>query len=111
MSNICILSGLEIPKGKQNIEHLVPKSRVPKYIANNPYNLYPAHKVINCIKGNLLPCEFERTKYSLAYHALQSWHIKSDDREFIRRTIENWETEYQPDWCSICLLKCKEKTR
>ena len=111
MANTCILSGLEIPKGKQNIEHLVPKSRVPKYIANNPYNLYPAHKVINCIKGNLLPCEFEERKFSLSYHALESWRMKSDDREFVRRTIENWEKNYQPDWCSICLLQCREKMR
>lgn len=108
---ICILSGLEIPRGKKNLEHLVPRSRAPRYITNNPLNHFPAHKVINCIKGNLLPCEFEEEKFELSYHAIHNWHIRSDDREFVRHAIQNWENNYHPDWCKLCLLKCKEHSR
>ena len=111
MGKICILSCLEIPTGKYNKEHLVPRSRVPARIANNPLNIHPCHKVLNCIKGNLLPCEFEEMKYSLSYHAIEAWNIKNEDKDFVRRAIINWEHNYQPNWCDICLLNCKGKQR
>ena len=108
---VCILSGLEIPKGKQNREHLCPKSRVPRFIWDNPANIFPAHKVVNSIKANLMPCEFEEVKYSLTYHALQAWKIKPDDREFLQRTLQNWEHNYHPNYCDICLIQCKQRTK
>lgn len=108
MKKTCFLSGLEIPKGKQNIEHYVPRSRAPKFITSNPMNLFPAHKVINCIKGNLLPCEWEYTKYELSYKAVHNWHIRNDDREFVKQAIKNWET-YIINPCQYCLLQCKTK--
>lgn len=107
----CILSGLEIRKGCMTKEHLVPRARAPKYITNNPANIFPADKIINNIKGAYLPCEWEEIKYSLTYHALESWHIKITDREFLQRALINWEKNYKPDFCNICLLDCKEKQR
>lgn len=111
MSDICILSGLEIPKGKQNREHLVPKSRAPQRITCNPLNIFPAHKVINSIKSDLLPCEWDESKWDLCFRAVHNWHIKEDDKDFIRQAIINWEKCYQPNFCEICLLKCKQKQR
>lgn len=111
MAETCILSGLEIPKGERNIEHLVPKSRTQKRIWNNPANLFPSHRVVNSIKGNLLPCEFEETKYELTYHAIQSWRIKPAQRDFLREALYNWENYYHPNYCDICLLRCNQRTK
>lgn len=102
----CILSGLEIPEGKETKEHLVPKSRLTS-LADVSSNIFPAHKVLNCMKGDLLPCEFETIKYELAIRALCDWHIKEADREFIRKTVANWYDGYKPDWCKICIINCK----
>lgn len=106
----CILSGLEIPEGKGTKEHLVPKSRIPMF-AHTTGNIFPAHKVMNCMKGDLLPCEFEKLKYDLAIKALYDWHIKEPDREFIRKALANWYDGYSPDWCKICILNCNGKQR
>lgn len=107
----CILSGLEIRKGCSSIEHLVPKSRADRIITLDKRNMFPADKIINCLKASYLPCEFEEIKYSLTYHALESWHLRGSDREFLQRTLINWEKNYKPDWCEICLLNCKGKLR
>ena len=106
----CILSGLEIPKGKENREHLVPRSRMYRFV-NSPSNIFPAHKIINCMKGDLLPCEFEQLKYQIATKALYKWHIKEADRDFIRDAVINWNEGYRPNWCDICILNCKGKQR
>ena len=107
----CILSGLEIRKGYMTKEHLVPKARAPKYITDNPANIFPADKIINNLKGAYLPCEFEEVKYSLTYHALEAWKLKTADREFLQRTLINWEHNYHPDFCNICLINCKNRQR
>lgn len=107
----CILSGLEIRKSCLTKEHLVPRARAAKYITHNPANIFPADKVVNNIKGAYLPCEFEELKYNLTYHALESWKLKFSDREFLQRTLINWEQNYKPDWCEICLLNCKGRQR
>lgn len=109
--SVCILSGLEIPKGRHTVEHYVPRSRAPSYITGNKRNIFPAEKTINNIKGNLLPCEFERLKYVLSYHAIRYWHIKQTDKEFVLKAIENWNKGYAPDYCNLCLLNCKERQR
>ena len=106
----CVLSDLEIPKGKQNIEHYIPKSRVPKYIWSNPYNLFPAHQVVNSIKSNLMPCEFEEKKFDLTYHAMYNWRIRFADREFLQKTLEHWE-EWHRNPCDLCLLNQKCNSR
>ena len=102
---LCVLSGLEIPKGQKTIEHYVPKSRAPKCIWNNPQNIFLAQKTLNFIKGNLLPCEFEEQKFDLTYHAMYNWHIRQAERNFLKQTLEHWE-EWYHDPCKLCLLKC-----
>ena len=105
MSEVCILSGLEIPRGQRTIEHYVPKSRAPRYIWSNPRNLFPAIKIINNMKGNLLPCEWQDTKLALAHKAYMNWHLRHDDKEIIKAAIENWHRlVFNP--CEKCLLRC-----
>lgn len=106
----CILSGLDIPDGKGNLEHLVPRGRVYPLI-NGRSNVFPALKIINSIKGNLLPCEFEKLKYKLADKALNDWNIKQVDRNLIREAMIRWDEGYNPNWCDICILNCKERQR
>lgn len=106
----CILSGLEIPEGKETREHLVPRSRLICRV-DDPSNIFPAHKIINCMKGDLLPCEFENLKYHIATKALNRWHIKQSDKNFIMEAVLNWNQGYNPDWCDICILNCKGRQR
>ena len=110
MGDICVLSNLEIPKGKQNIEHYAPKSRTQKHIWNNPANWFPAHKVVNSIKGNLFGCEFEEQKFDLTLYAMYNWKVKKEDKDFLKRTLEHWE-EWHRNPCDICLLKCNGRQR
>lgn len=86
MSKICFLSGLEIPPGKYSKEHYVPISRAPRFITSNPANIFPAHRIINHIKQNFLPCEWEDKKWNLTYHALHDWNLKQADKYFVART-------------------------
>lgn len=107
----CILSGLDIHKDDASTEHLVPKSRVPQRIWNNPQNLFKAHYILNSIKSDFLPCEFEEEKYNLAFYALNHWKLDPKNRNFIERAIQNWQDGYKPNWCNLCLLKCKENQK
>lgn len=107
----CILCGLEIPRGKVSREHLVPKSRACTRITYNPKNIFPAAKIINSLKADLLPCEFWEQKYQLSYKAIKDWNIRREDKDYIRRAVINWQKGYQPNWCKICLLSCKGRNR
>ena len=104
----CFLCGLEIPPGRFSWDHYVPKSLAPIEIVNSPFNKFPAHKVINSMKSNLLPCVWEDRKWDLAWYAIQEWNLKTADRNFIRRALVNWET-YTLDPCHFCLLSCKRE--
>lgn len=105
---ICVLSGLEIPKIKASREHYVPRSRVPKYIWNNPRNIFWTHYMLNAVKSNYLGCEWEDLKFALTYKAIKNWNLKSDDREFLINAMNNWE-QYKTNPCDLCILKCKTK--
>ena len=109
MSKICFLSGLEIPPGKYSKEHYVPVSRAPHFITSDPANIFPAHKIINHIKQNFLPCEWEDKKWNLTYRALTTWNLKQADKVFVARTLQNWEN-YHLDPCKYCLLHCLTPT-
>lgn len=110
MNLTCVLSGLEIPPGKENQEHLCPKSRVPKTVWSDPRNIFWAHRVMNTIKGNFMPCEWERAKFDLTYHALQKWNLHKTDKQFLKRALEYWDG-WHMDACGLCLLKCKERQK
>lgn len=99
MGDVCFLTGIEIPNGKHSKEHYVPKSRA-KYIAQHPYNIYPAIKIFNHIKGNLMPCEWESQKYDLIYHAYKNWHIKPADKKLLRQAL-NGMPKINP--CEYCI--------
>jgi hypothetical protein len=107
MAKICFLSGLEIPKGKMSIEHYAPKSRIPKHLAQQSYNLFPAIKVINFAKGNLMPCEWhEQREYRLEY-AYHNWKLKSEDRKIIRKALDKGLPNINP--CDYCI--CAKHTQ
>ena len=110
MSQICVISGLEIPAGQESIEHWIPRSRAPRRIWNNPRNLYPAQYMLNAVKNNYLGCEWEDMKYTLTYNAVKRWKIQDEDRDFLLRAIKNWES-YHINPCDLCLFHCKEKDR
>ena len=67
MAEKCFLSGLDIGKGQLTKEHVVPKSRVPAYIATSPFNIQPAIKVFNNMKADMFLCEWEDKKIELCH--------------------------------------------
>ena len=99
MAHVCFLSGIEIPKGKYSREHYCPKSRLEN-LAQHPYNILPAIKIFNHIKGSLMPCEWEEQKYDLIYHAYYNWHIKRDDKKLLRQAL-NGMPKINP--CEYCI--------
>lgn len=99
MGEICFLSGIEIPNGKRSTEHYAPKSRI-KTLAQHPYNIVPAIKIFNHIKGSLMPCEWEEQKYDLIYHAYKNWHIKLSDKKLLRQAL-NGMPKINP--CEYCI--------
>lgn len=103
----CVLSGLDIPSGKSTREHVAPKSKVPRFIAQQPYNIRPAIKIINNIKGNLFLCQWEDMKLDLCYHALYSYKLRPCDKHILRDAIEKFENEPRPEACEICI--CAQK--
>lgn len=100
MAQICFLSGIEIPKGKFSMEHFAPRSRLPEQIAQHPYNIYPAIKIFNFIKGNRMPCVWERDKYHLVLHAYYNWNIKPSDKQLLRKAL-NGMPKINP--CEYCI--------
>ena len=104
MSHICFLSGLEIPKGKLSREHYSPKSLITRNFHYTKNNIFPAHKLINEIKGNILPCKWEQKKFDRVLFAIEHYDLRSADREFCRKTLENWET-YRINPCQWCIMQ------
>lgn len=104
MAEICFLSGLEIPKGKKSTEHYFPKSLIPYNMRFDKRNLFSAHKVINTIKSNLKPCRWEEKKFDRVWYAIQHYDLRTSDREFCKKTLENWET-YRQNPCVWCIME------
>ena len=103
-NKICFLSGLEIRKGKFSREHYFPQSKIPPHFHFTRQNIFPTDKVINEIKSNLLPCQWEEKKFDRVYYAIQCYDLRVADREFCRKTLENWET-YRINPCSWCIMQ------
>lgn len=107
---ICFLSGLEIPKGQYSREHIAPRSKIPVYIANLPYNIAPAIKIFNCIKADRFLCEWEAQKFELTYNALKSWNLKKANKDVIIRALDRFATEKDTlNPCQHCILSSTAK--
>ena len=110
MKQICFLSGLEIPKGQYSREHIAPRSKLPPYLANNPYNIAPAIKIFNCIKADRFLCEWEAQKFELTYNALKSWNLKQANKNVIIMALDRFATEKDTlNPCQRCILSSTAK--
>lgn len=99
---ICILSGLAIPAGKVSRDHYYPRSKLPHKIAMRGDNIYPAHKLLNTIKRDLLPCQWHDMRWELTYRAIETWNMSAGDRQFLRDAMKNWLVwEHNP--CDYCI--------
>lgn len=101
----CFLSGEPIIRIKDlTKEHYCPKSKVAPYIANDPYNIKPAIKIVNSIKGDLFPCEWEEVKLERVYHAIRNYNLDSYERALLNLVFEKYKIEGQKDVCPLCVL-------
>ena len=114
-SLVCFLSGEPIVRQKDiTTEHFVPKSladkNAPNYaemhaIVTSQYNLHPAIKIINNIKGNLLPCEWEQQKSTRVYKALENYSLDPYERGLLQKLLAVWATKPQQGKpCQKCAL-------
>ena len=106
----CILSGLLITNRKfLSLEHYFPVSRGDWDETHAITNVFPAYKIMNNLKGRLLPCEWEMTKESLMKKYLAKSHSKSGDREIVEKALENIP-KYKINPCDLCInnYKCNE---
>lgn len=108
----CIRCGLPLILAKKiiwNKEHLCPKSRTPYYIYNNPDNivLYPA--IINSIKGNLFPCEWNALKNTIKYKAINLYNLKQIEKDVIIYSIGEIDMIDCKDCCAANSEFCQEK--
>lgn len=95
----CILSGIEIPPRKYSVEHYYPRCYLPPEIARNAFNLYPAIKIINNIKGSLRPCEWVNQRYNLIYHAVTHWNMKQADKKLCWEALKGMPKINPCDYC------------
>lgn len=108
----CIRCGLPLILAKKivwNREHLCPKSRTPGYIHNNPNNIvwYPA--ILNSIKGNLFPCEWNALKDTIKYKAINRYNLKNIERDAIIYSIGEIDMINCEDCCAKNTKYCQEK--
>lgn len=107
MKHICILSGLEIPKGQESKEHFCPRSILPPALSNHPWNVYLAIKIINNIKSNRFPCEWEEQKRGLYRYALVHYKLRHGDRQIIQQALNNPYRLDNP--CTYCICSIHQE--
>ena len=106
----CILSGLLITNKKQfSLEHYVPCCRGDWDETHALVNVFPAYKIINNLKGRLLPCEWEMTKKKLMLKALDKNKLKHADRVIVEDALANMKN-YIINPCDYCInnIKCNQ---
>lgn len=103
---ICCLSGLLIENPKDlSREHYVPKARAPEFYTLFPYNIHPALKIMNSIKGAMLPCEWMLLREEKLTYALDHWNLTAHNRELIIKALDRFATEKGVlDPCQYCIL-------
>lgn len=99
---ICILSGLEIPRGHESIEHFMPRFYLPARIANDPDNLYLAIRILNSLKGALRPCEWIDQRYDICYHAYHKYNLRQANKQIVRQAL-NGMAIINP--CQYCIAR------
>lgn len=105
ITQYCFLSGEPIIRLKDlTKEHYCPKSKLPPSIANDPYNIKPAIKIINSIKGDLFPCEWEEQKTERIYHAIRNYNVDRYERALLGLVYEKFNIEGPKDVCPLCIL-------
>ena len=102
----CCLSGLLIKKPKDlTVEHYVPKSRTVPDFSQSPYNIRPAIKIINTIKGALLPCEWVLVREERLLYALMHYKLTSHNKSVIIKALDRFATEKDVlNPCQHCIL-------
>ena len=100
----CILSNLQITDPNLcSIEHYVPLARVSYHLATQRNNIFPAYRIINNLKGQLLPCEYENDKVEILQYALDHYKLRQVDKEIVKAAIKNSYT-YNINPCKFCIL-------
>lgn len=99
----CVLSGLQITNLKDlSLEHYCPQSRVSYNLAKQPANIFPAIRVINSVKSNLLPCTWEFYKVEILQKAITKSHNKRE-RNILQAALDN-APFYKINPCDYCIL-------
>lgn len=103
---VCCLSGLPITCRQDfSREHFVPKSRTTPELSGNSYNIRPAIKIVNNIKGDLLPCEWMLVREERLLYALLYYKLTKHEKSIITKTLDRFATEKeQLNPCQYCIL-------
>ena len=100
----CILCGNKIENYKDlSLEHLTPIARVNYKLAAKSYNIYPAIRIINTIKGSLLFCEWMNERVDLLQNSLENHKLTTHERILIEKALESTYT-YNIDPCDFCIM-------
>lgn len=100
----CILSGLQInDQNELSLEHFVPLCKGPYYESRQWYNIFPAFKIINSIKGGRLPCDWFEYRIPLLQNALRKGNLHKKDRAIVQAALENADN-YKINPCEYCIL-------
>lgn len=82
----CSICGQPILGNQQmSLDHYILRCRGGLDEASN---LFPAHKICNSIKSNLMPDEFERQKQKLYQTALDNWHLKHKEKQIVEKALQ-----------------------
>lgn len=102
----CCLSGLPIVCPQDfSLEHYVPKARTTPEFSGNSYNIRPAIKIINNIKGALLPCEWVLLRKERLLYALENWHLTQHNKRIVIDALTRFSQEKNiPNPCLECIL-------
>lgn len=102
----CALCGCLIEAREDiSVEHYVPKARTTHDLSGNSYNIRPAIKIINSIKGSLLPCEWHLIRRERLLYAIKYWRLTRHDEAIIIKALARLATEKDLlNPCQNCIL-------
>ena len=106
MELTCCLSGLSIICPQDfSCAHFVPKARTTPEFSGDSYNIRPAIKIINSIKGALLPCEWVLVRKERLLYALLHWKLTRHNKSIIIQALDRLATEKDTlNPCQHCIL-------